>query len=283
MTADDFGSRLQAVIAESDGRPMLLAYLGARLRARDPDLDYRALGVRTLREAMARCTSLGTLERDPSGSDWIFVPTPTTRAPAQQSAPEFVAEPWFQHVSQYDPAHQCWFDLASAELQADATTVALEPERYVEVPRADIEVQRQWAHRWSASLADAVAAPLCAGLEASAGMGAFNAAVVAHGLGTSWAGHRRGRITELIRSWAKQHAIDATPILSRGLPGGSRRPPRAIVPRAAIDKLDTPTAAADASALRAFLHAMVDGLADAELCEFPIPLRFALRSPQNER
>lgn len=276
MKPEEFRALVHRVIADAGDRPLLLAFVGARLHSLAPDLDYRALGYKTLREALAGCGDVGTLQRAPSGSDWVLTPGATRTGPPHPGAVPYLDPAWFHHVSEYDAAHRCWYDLAEQRLQPDAGAVAAEPERYVELPRADLAAQREWARSWCATLPSAAAAPVLAGLERAEGFEGFRAALRAGRLDAAWSATRVHHVVSLVLHWAEQHAIDIAPALDRtdrraGVRPGTRSP-HARPPQGPPDGADA--GPEDIAALRAFLHAVIDELSADEVQEFLIPVRF---------
>jgi hypothetical protein len=147
------------------------------------------------------------------------------------------------------------------------------PERFTDMPAADMSTQIGWMREWASALPDASGRrALLASLEDTAHRGRFRQELTRLGLVTAWRAELQRRVFAHAVAWAREHGVDMTDLLeprariTPTAPAGISRP--AAPPRASDDEL---------TRLRALLHTVIDSMSLAELASLPVRAEHLLR------
>lgn len=273
MTLDEVRAAVERILQQRGGR-VLFSQLGADLRREIPGFSHEYLGFRKFSEFVASLNDLGAVVRgDAPEAVWLIAAgasslTPPRSAAAEANHPLRLRRDIWDAVTDYAPGERVWFDLGSERVTFDAAAVAQNPDRYIAVPRFDMERQRQLAAQWIAhSPAGTLRDELTAALDGERGLQTFARTLRERGMDLAWSEWRGEQVAEAVRTWAHEYGVDPA----------SMAPPReraTVAPRRAPTPRTHPPASSDgAERLRAFLHRALDGMTLGELMAVPVPAR----------
>lgn len=254
---------IHLLVSAPDGR-LNLAQVGAKLRTRFPDFNISNIGYPNLKSLLLAMPEIGRIEETEIGT-WELV----------RVAPRLTAS-WWNAVTEYDAHKRAWLDLARQQLVSDLAAVEAEPERFLELPRADLQRQRVIASQWASSLAPAQGETLLAALNDHPGMESFLEALREQGLTGDWGQHRAATIAREVLAWASEHGVDKSLLLDQTpRPRSSVRPREQAVPFEHQSQADSHRMSE--VELRLFLHGALDQMSYQELQQLWLPVRLLAR------
>ena len=261
---------------------VLLARLGDFLLRADLAFDPARFGATRLSARLDRVPELGTLERQEDGhlafcfaadgaagqgSRWAASADSQSDGPAEIETR--LRGALFKAVTRFSPpASEGRFDLetlrpASTDPES-AELIASQPERFLALPDAGEEFQRELALSFCADHLPEQLDALQHVLATDGWLHAARRIFEDGGVGERWTSSRQEAIVSLVLRWAKEHGIErrfvVAPQMARS---GTRGPARFTAQRR--------VAATEASELRRVLHRLIDDLSDGELHHLPLP------------
>lgn len=281
------------IVSAAPGGRVLLSRLGAELRQVLPDFSAIAYGFPTLKALLQAGGMPGQLvQRGPL--EWWFVAEGGSEPPRSSpindgdsgGAPMNVRpslsghlridSAWFKAITEFNESRNAWFDLQEEALCTDETSVTAEPERFLQIPRFDLQRQSDLARTWCEEQPSPVKEELMAALDAGPKLAGFLKVAEQASLVTKWSERRLAEISSELLQWAKNHAIDSRvfldtrpPVFTTGNPtsaGFTQANPRLSPQGMSVDEL------------RHFLRRVIEDMTGPELAQIPIPARFLLKS-----
>jgi hypothetical protein len=146
------------------------------------------------------------------------------------------------------------------------------PERFTDMPAADMPTQVRWMREWAAGVPDeATRGVLLTSLDDTAQRGQFRHELTRLGLTAAWRIELQRRVLAHAVAWAREQGIEVTDLLD----------PRRRTSPATPSAVPKPTPASPASPvspvspdelarLRALLHVVIDSMTLAELASLPV-------------
>ena len=252
------------MLSRSPGGRIHLAQVGAQLRQRFPELKPSDLGYSKLTDLILAMPEVGRIEEHSPGTSELV-----------RVAPRLRHSLW-SAVTEYDAARRAWIDLASEDLVTSQDDVEAEPERFLEVPRADLHRQREMALEWIMGLEEEKRPPLLDALQDHDGLKPFLDLIRQRDLLGSWANHRTAAITSEVLTWAEAHGLEKRRLLDLESPRQ-----RVLIdrePHATSERIShTPGPRMSEDELRHFLHLALEQMSYHELQQVWIPARVLAR------
>jgi len=217
---------LRQILAEAPGGRVLLSRLGARLREVLPGFSTETYGFSTLKALLQHATVPGKLVQTGPLEWWLVAdgadpPAPMSaaggsEAPVASIDQERMPLPrlvrveaaWWRAVTEFDEGRRAWFDLQEDQLSTNAELAAAEPERFLAIPRFDLQAQRELARAWSEEQSSPLKENLLAALDAEPKLVSFIRAAEDAGRFPGWNERRMEVISSALLRWAKEHGIE---------------------------------------------------------------------------
>lgn len=150
------------------------------------------------------------------------------------------------------------------------------PERFLEMPSADMATQLAWMREWVKTLTDQTTRDaLLTSLDASS-PGRFRTELNRLGLLSAWRAELQRRVLNLVVSWAHQNGVNVKDLIDTRTTATAKPPVKSdrtrLTSEAATSKPND-----EAAQLRTLLHQVIDLMSLAELASLPIKAEHLLR------
>jgi len=294
-------SLLSSVVSDltEGGRIASAAAVKTVILRRSPDFDERALGFRKFVDYLEAAVRAGAvrLARDDRNHPCVFPPSASDAAIEQalrQSSSTVLEtrrlkrELW-RAVVEWEPTDywRGWDRKHSRVFMAPRASSSQEPwlddaERYVGLPVVSRDLQTEWMSEFTAAQIPDVKVKLAASLQPGADLGAFRAALAAHGLLDDWAQALQLHVHVHVQQWATAAKVPlqrlfesvskrtpTDPVNVSGVATTERNVPQESVARPEVSFEES---------LRRRLHEVVDQMNGAELSVITVPARFLVGS-----
>lgn len=191
------------------------------------------------------------------------------------------SEVWLASVTWLDHHRRLWDRVArrpfAYPIDDDGAPAFLtELDRFVEIPAADVRLQRQWMRTWAGDLPEAARAQILAALDSTA-PGEFRRSIERLDLTTAWRSELHRRVAELLLDWADSSGVPKAELVDT-----RNRRPKPSVGATSSDRLEVKQdstvvpSGSVADELRARLHQIIDSMSLQELASLPIPAAYLL-------
>lgn len=276
----------------------------ALIQVTEGRFDERNWGYQTFREFLSETEHEGRIQlhRLPT-NHWLILlpgesPEDVVAAREQQTATRrstkvdgpggstrFKSEVWIATVTWLDDHRRLWDRHAHRAFvypvdETGAPAFVTQRDRFVEIPSADIEVQRVWMHEWAETLSATDRENMLRAL-ASTTPGKFRQELERRGLTSEWSAELRARVAKLLWSWAENNSIavseliDPRPSRTRSDSGSTAAVGATQAPVSTSATGPGPDAQITAQ-LRARLHNVIDRMSLQELMSMPVAAAYLL-------
>jgi hypothetical protein len=242
----------------------LLAELGKAIRDREPQFKPGAYGKENLISLLRLVPDLGTVRKAMTSSAEVFVFNEggATSSDLPASAPRIRSDIWKAIIEFRQPADPWYLDLETFALRNRAGDpdglLVSEPERFIALPTAGADFQKDLARRFIAAHRPDLAQRLDTELVTQQWYQALLDTFRSVGLDDAWHAFRAKALATHVATWANQHGI---PIEKIAHPRLGNRPERTRS-EGNPDPIDD---------MRALVHDAIDMMSAQEIGSLPIP------------
>ncbi|TDC64742.1 hypothetical protein E1258_07535 [Micromonospora sp. KC207] len=151
------------------------------------------------------------------------------------------------------------------------------PERFIEMPSADMATQIAWMREWAKTLTDQTTRDaLLASLD-DPSPGRFRNELNRLGLLSAWRAELQRRVLDLAIAWARQNGVNVRDLLDTRTRATAKPSANSELTRSTSETA-TPKSNDETAQLRVLLHLVIDLMPLAELASLPIKAEYLLRA-----